>query len=329
MTTSVLWVDLATVAFLMLSLWIGLSVATAVIYERVRRYFDGISAASRRWQLFAVAALPMISATFATVFIFEPAISLPSDHCHQTIGCATHSPIQHGGSEDAWIFAVVAAVLLAVLVFRAMYAAIISRRYHMLLRAVTERHDQRGFWVVENDRPWALSAGLLKGEVFISAGLISTLDTAQTRVIVDHEAAHVRQRDNLTHFLIALLFCPMSAYPARSLLTDVRETAEQLADSVAAANSSADLVADTLVRVHRLGLNFAAPRFAYFNPTSLDRRVAALFPTENPRGLSLCMAALLVATGAASIIAGVDVGHHLLEAVIDGIAWVRAHVQPH
>jgi len=314
------WTDLMAATFLLIVLWVIFSGLTAALYGRTRQYFDWIEPTLRQGLLIGVALLPLVAAIFATFLVLDPLAPLFPPHCHELTGCGAHSPLQQGTGNDGWIFVLAASTILGGLALRFTRAAAANWRCHSLLKRLTERRDDRGFFVVESASPFALSAGMWKGDIFISSGLIAALDGENIQVIADHEAAHIARRDNLVHYLVQLLFCPISAWPALRLLRDLRDAAEQVADGIAARTSGPYLVAETLVKVHRLGSSARIPHFAYFNPTSLERRVQELVAPSPPRpAVGVIAAYLTIMFAAANIVVGIDAGHYLLE---DALGWV-------
>jgi len=325
-STQVPWTEWLTSTLLLMVLWIAFSGLTAVLYGRIRQYVDWIEPAVRRRLLICLALLPMAAAACATVLVLDPLAPLLPEHCHEATGCGAHSPLHSGAAHDGWIVVLAAALILGGLALRFARAAAANWRCHALLKGLTAKRDGRGFCVVESAAPFALSAGMWKGEIFISSGLIAALEETHVQVIADHEAAHLAHRDNLIHYLVQVLFCPVSAWPARLLLRDLRDAAEQVADLAAAQASGPYVVAETLVRVHRLGLTVKTPSFAYFNPTSLERRVQELVTPSCPRPEAGVIAAYLTIMFAiANVIIGINAGHYLVE---DALGWV-SHVHIH
>jgi hypothetical protein len=71
-----------------------------------------------------------------------------------------------------------------------------ERRLRRWLRAHEVRR-QGGARVIEDERPRAFCAGLVRPRVYISTGTLALLDDAALSAVIEHELAHARRRDPL------------------------------------------------------------------------------------------------------------------------------------
>jgi Zn-dependent protease with chaperone function len=306
-------------AVLILGLWSTVSVMTALLYAGARRHLLAIAPPARRRVLLLLGALPLGVAAVTTALVLSPDVPLTAGHCHPTLGCAAHSPAQLASSHDDWMLGIAVAATMTLLLWRLAAVCLGHRHYGAILRALPRQQDRRGFWIVDSPQPLALTAGLWRGQIHLSNGLLQALDDATLQVVLDHEAAHACHRDNLAQLLISLLYCPLSAVPARRVLGDLRECAEQLADRAAADHLGAERVARALVRTHRLAMHTPAPGYASFGPSSLERRIAALYAAYPEPAVARRSSMTLIVTALAASVVAVNAAHHLLE---DILIWI-------
>jgi len=306
-------------AILILALWSAVSALIALLYSGSRRHVLAMAPTARRRILLLLGGLPLGIAAVTTALVLSPDVPLTAGHCHPTLGCAAHSPAQLASAHDDGMLGIAVAVTMTLLLWRIVSVGLGHQRYGAILRALPRRRDDRGFWIVESAQPLALTAGLWRGQIHLSASLLQALDDSTLRVVLDHEAAHARHRDNLVQLLVSLLYCPLSAVPARRLLGDLRECAEQLADRAAAEHAGAEHVAKALIRTHRLAMHSPAPGYASFGASSLERRVAALYASYPESVFVRRSGAVLVTAALMACIVTVNVAHHLLE---DVLLWI-------
>jgi hypothetical protein len=139
-----------------------------------------------------------------------------------------------------------------------------ERRLRHWLRAhVVRRHA--GALVIEDARPRAFCAGLLRPRVFVSSGAVALLDDGALHAVLAHELAHARCRDPLR------LACGRVLTRALVFVPGVRELHRQ---QVALAELSADECAIAAAPENRAALARAMLSFAEHSrpedPTGLD-----------------------------------------------------------
>jgi Zn-dependent protease with chaperone function len=101
---------------------------------------------------------------------------------------------------------------------------------------------------VESDRPFLVLSGIARPRVIVSRRVLDSLAPEELDVVLRHERAHLRSRDNLKRLCIAL------APGSRILERAWARFAEYAADEAAAGDSSnAVALASALVRVARMG----------------------------------------------------------------------------
>lgn len=94
-------------------------------------------------------------------------------------------------------------------------------------------------FLVEVDRPIALTVGVFRPRIYLSVWYLRSLGEAELEGVLAHELAHVARRDNLfallcTAFLGAAAYLPPSWRAFRSLLAERELAADELAVAVTA-----------------------------------------------------------------------------------------------
>jgi Zn-dependent protease with chaperone function len=92
--------------------------------------------------------------------------------------------------------ALVGLAVIAIATSGALRELATERRLRRWLYAHTTRRHA-GALVLEDGRPRAFCAGLLRPRVYVSAGALDLLDDAALRAVLAHEHAHARRRDPL------------------------------------------------------------------------------------------------------------------------------------
>ena len=116
----------------------------------------------------------------------------------------------------------------------------------VLSSAVLRLGLQHRVTLVEDHTAYALTAGFLRPQIFVSSGLIGLLEEDEADAVLCHEFYHVLQRDPLRHLIgralkRALFFLPVAAdlwarhVTAAELAADSRVVAAQGRDSLARA----------------------------------------------------------------------------------------------
>jgi Zn-dependent protease with chaperone function len=110
-----------------------------------------------------------------------------------------------------------------------------DRRFRKTLRRRTRR-ELDGAWILEDERPQAFCAGLLRPRVYVSTGALELLDEHALAAVLAHERHHARSRDPLRlacgrAFATGMLSVP----PVRRLVQRQQQLAEISADDAARA----------------------------------------------------------------------------------------------
>jgi Zn-dependent protease with chaperone function len=173
------------------------------------------------------------------------------------------------------------------------------------------RGDAGRLVVVDDDRPDAYAVAGMRGRVVVSTAMLRALAPAERRVVLAHEAAHLRHRH---HVYVLLADLAAAADPAlRPLAAAVRRGIERWADEDAAREvGDRTLTARAIARaavaraaVTRAGaVPRATTRLAVADHAVAERARALLRPSPRPRrviaaGLGLAITATVASAGLA------------------------------
>jgi Zn-dependent protease with chaperone function len=174
-----------------------------------------------------------VSATCGLILSALAVISLARIPLAAQLGHWSASIVQHGGAPPVWLGVLataVVAILLTAAVLRCLrsISAIAGARY--ALRGLEV--PQSNLVVIDNAAPTAYSVGGLHGRIVVSTAMLRALSADERRVLLAHEAAHVRHH----HYLYVQL-CEVAAAAnplVRASVSAVRASVERWADEAAA-----------------------------------------------------------------------------------------------
>ena len=186
-------------------------------------------------------------------------------------------------------------------------------------------------WILDTPAPVAALVGILSPRILLSRRIVDTCSTAEVDLIVRHEKAHLRRRDNLVRALLESLPDPLTFTSEGRRLVDAWAAAtEQAADDEAAGAdmaARADLAA-ALVRVAGLAddrPSFAISGPAFYEGEHLERRVHRLLQppiADRRRGSGVILLAL-AGCGIAAVVftdAAATSIHDVMESVVARLA---------
>jgi Peptidase family M48 len=146
-------------------------------------------------------------------------------------------PLSYPVANAAAVIIVVLALLGAVVTARALLGAArelaAARRFERRLAAQRRPHPG-GALVIDDDRPHAFCAGLLRPRVYVTSGALAILDEPALGAVLTHERHHARRRDPLRLATSRILARAMFFLPAaRELGLRQQALAEMSADESA------------------------------------------------------------------------------------------------
>ena len=162
----------------------------------------------------------------------------------------------------------------------------------------------------------AMTVGYLTPRIYLSQGLLKQATKDQLDIVLAHENAHLKHRDNLSRWLLELLTCVLPSTVCKPLLQRFILVTEQIADKRAAAMSDARDVADTLVAIARIQLQTQRTMSAQAHLISTDQlsdRVQELLVPSTPAYLRQWALLSVLLTLAAGMLMAVDGLHHLFD----------------
>lgn len=234
--------------------------------------------AERERLCWALLVSPLLLSIVLIGLLVAPTLASPLlAHCH-ALGCETHIPelIQpQGGLWSAWL--IVSLVLLYG------FRDLAGWRKLSAWRGLSVDHGR--YRELKSESALAVTAGLVRPQIYISSGLCRQLSARALEVVLQHEERHCQRADNLR---LRVARCLCSLWPRASagkLLDELELTHEQACDAHAA-NQLRDplIVAQTLIDMGRLsGVSGAAS----FTGSALEARVHALLEPATERRTQL------------------------------------------
>lgn len=303
----------------MLAWWLAaagaLSCLASLAYPAFRRQLNGGAPAGRALTAFAYALMPPAVACLTVVLLLHPALAaalIPS-HCHQD-HCGLHRPAFELVHPVGAALAAGSLVVVAVLILLAQRTLRRARGLLAMLQRLARPSGALDYAVVESPDPIAWCAGLAVPRVYLSSGLEAALSDEELQIVLAHEHAHARRRDNLRSLLLRWATVAWQRDSRRLLLADFEHGTEQACDAVAAAHiGSADAVMDLLRRLPDTAAPAPARGRMPFEAVGLPQRIAEL--ARDPNTLRPLSAAWLFIAGAwlAAPAALAGPGHYLIE----------------
>ena len=160
---------------------------------------------------------------------------------------------------------------------------------------------------VDDPFPVVAIAGILKPRLYVSRRVLAALSREELAAVVEHEAAHLRRRDNLVRLVLCACPDPLAWSPHGEALERAWSAAtERESDAVVGSESRRLDLASALVKVARLAegrsLTISAAAAFYAGDPIADRVKRLLEPAEAPRaasprmrlGISIAMAGVML-----------------------------------
>jgi Zn-dependent protease with chaperone function len=300
----------------------AISLAWPALARRLRRFPPAARARAAFLVALAPSALPWALVALCLAPGFAALAGVHGDHC---LAHADHPHLclAHRAALSPTLAAVLAAAagaaLAALARARASWAR--ARRFRSALRSSTAGELAPGLMLVRFPEPFSLTAGWWRPRVWVSTALAGSLSREQLDVVIEHERAHVRNRDALRRWLAGVAALPLWPPVRRALLGELALASEQACDEAAAACAGdRQRVAETILAVERLvGSRARAPFGALaFGGSTVPERVRSLLgaPNEPPAVRRLAAAATAIA---AAFAFGADGLHHAIEHVIGAL----------
>lgn len=227
-----------------------------------RRTHPVLAAIEPRWRAAIVLGFllsPWLAGSIAAIVHaisgFDHGPDLIAHHCHAAAAsrsCSPHdTPLTGSGA------GLVLSFLFAGLTVSSGLATLRPlgkwNHHKTLLRAVCRYSRTYCAHIIDDARPFAFCAGILKPMIVLSTGLLRRLSAPEIAIVLAHERAHARRHDNLLQLLAACAAFGHLPSTGRRLRDDLLLASEQACDVEAARITTGRLaVAETIMKVERL-----------------------------------------------------------------------------
>jgi len=291
---SVAFGTLALMAMAGLGFAAGTSFLLAVAWPLLRRRLRGGHPETRARIALAAAIAPTVVPIVLLGLCLAPGalglLGLHADHCVQHPGhphlCLVH-PTAMLTASSALLLVLFLALVAGGVLGVALRAAR-TRRALAGLRNAPARCLAPGVRRIESERAFSLTAGLGRGEIFVSGALADALAPAHLDAVIEHERAHERRRDGLRRLAAQVLSWPHLPAVRRAILGELELATEQACDEEAGRHLGDRLVvAEAILAAERLAASgppqFPGPLLA-FGGNAVPARVHGLLaePVARP-----------------------------------------------
>lgn len=232
-----------------LATWFACALVLALVYPLIRSFILSWHPAVAGNLLLLLLAFPLLLSLSTVALMFLPLFesTLVSAHCHDD--CAAHLPL----IEVPWLAETGLALTLLIggfLSYRLLLNLRVSKRLQRQLAHLTS--DEGSYRLLDNAQPFVFTLGWWKNEVYMTRGLREHCTDQDMAVILAHEHAHSRRRDNI-RLLAAMLFnLILPGRLGKRLHDDLHLLVESACDFEAAKKRDPLEVAETLLKIQKL-----------------------------------------------------------------------------
>ena len=300
-----------------LTTWFACALLLALCYPLFRTQVLRWHPAIASNLLLLLMAFPLLLSLSSTAMMFMPLFeaTLVSAHCHND--CAAHFPlIEVPGLPE---FGLALTLLISgFLLYRLLLNLRVAKRLQTQLSRLTDHRD--GYHLLDNAQPFVFTLGWWRNEIYLTRGLQEHCNEQDMAVILAHECAHSRRRDNI-RLLAAMLFnLILPGRLGKRLHEDLHLLVESACDFEAAESLDALDIAETLLKIQKLSpehwhLGKTAVMSA-FTGAEVELRIKALLHGRSEsmiQQVSLKLSFLLLALASISL---VDPMHHGIEILL-------------
>ena len=223
----------------------ALAGACALLRNSLRRWHPALAANL----LLILLAFPFLLSLTTTALLFLPGTeaALVSAHCHDD--CQAHAPL----IGIPWLAEI--GLLLILLITLNMARHLIGNlRAASRLRAQLALVEQSGdgYRLLDDPQPFVFTLGWWRNLIYITRGLLEECSAEELAIILAHEQAHVRRRDNVRLLLARLFLLPLPRPLRKRLFADLHLLIESACDFDAARLHGSTEVAAALLHVQKL-----------------------------------------------------------------------------
>lgn len=310
------WQTVGSFSTIWLLTWLLCSLCLIVVYPLLREIILKWQPALACKALNLLFALPFLLSLGASCLLFLPEhAGLVDLHCHDE--CVAHSPLI-SSPQLAIVGLLLMSLLLCTLLGKLINQLMQSRRLRNRLLAVSESCE--GAWVLQTDTPVVFTVGLLNNSIFLTQGLKARCEARDLDIVLAHEQAHCRRRDNFRLLTVRLLLLVLPRRLSRQCYEDFHLTVESACDFAAAEEFGTTEVAEALLKIQRLSPGpgqWRSPLLASaFTGAEVESRIHALLSGRPATpGQRLMLRALPLMT-AIVCLAVVGPLHHAIETLM-------------
>ncbi len=308
---------LGSFATVWLATWFVCALLLALCYPLLRPLIMRWHPAIAGNLLLLLMAFPLLLSLSTATLMFLPIFesTLVSAHCHEH--CAAHSPlIEVPGLAQTGL--ALTLLISGVLLYRLILNLRVSKRLQTQLVHLTS--DEGDYRLLDNKQPFVFTLGWWRNEVYMTRGMREHCTDKDMAVILAHEQAHSRRRDNI-RLLAAMLF--NLVLPGRlgaMLHEDLHLLVESACDFEAAESIDSLDVAETLLKIQKLSPEHwqfgSSAILSAFTGSEVELRIKALV---HGRDQSMLQQASLQLSFLALVLASinlVDPLHHGIEILL-------------
>ncbi|MEE4381983.1 MAG: M48 family metalloprotease [Pseudomonadales bacterium] len=306
-------------SLLALIAWMVSALFTPLVLNGIER--AGAEPRLRGRRVLVVAALPLLAAMGVggsmLMVIVGKAAGWIDDHCLEHGPGHPHLCLHHlpalALNPGLWLPQAAALIALLIGQLRAVGQEVSVGR---ALASVSALSRRRGVLrIAEFARPLAVAHGLRRPVVLLSRGLLSGLDARQRRIVLAHEAAHLRAghpRWSLLLLLLSVFHLPKARHALAEAWSAARE---HVADDEVARRFGAQDVAETLARVARFRPVDSSVAVSVAGHDPLARAWRLIEPRSFDDGGGQWFEAGVACAGSA-LAASILIGHHAMETLL-------------
>ena len=189
--------------------------------------------------------LGLASVAFVITRLFESwrVSSAPASHAVSVFGQRLGYPVANAGAIFVTVLAGLGLLMVGAGAWRLAGELLADRGFRRALLARSPTAFQ-GAWLIDDDRPQAFCAGLLRPRVYFSTGVLKLLDEPALAAVLAHERHHARRHDPLRLACGRVLAAGLFLIPAmRHLVEHQHALAEISADEAAVLTTGGDRAA--------------------------------------------------------------------------------------
>jgi Zn-dependent protease with chaperone function len=295
--------------------WVLLGLLFAAVYPSLRNQLLRLHPRICSGFLLAALSSPFLLSLLVTVFLFLPDSNsvLVDTHCHDD--CSTHPPLLESGVL-AWFGTLCLAGVLAGLTTRLVTTLRQSHSLHRQFAVLAVRRE--GYRLILTAEPVVFTLGWWKPEVYISEGLLERCSGQDLAVILSHEHAHRRRRDNMRGLAARILTAGMPTVTATAMRADLAGSIELTCDFEAAEQHGFLEVAEVLLRVKRIVLRHGGSvpmpvGISAFAASEVETRIRALLDADKYTDLPRWQIGAVMGLGFSVTVLLVEPIHHAAE----------------